>query len=313
MEVNPHDGASKAFGVFIRNTLPSPIGIDIIGTIVKLGSDVTKFKVGDQIVGFGDPFNPDTTGTQEYSIIPTRQASLIPANVSPDEAATFPLNAMTMVFALFHETGLGLRAPFGSTEGNSDYSSESILIIGGGAATGKFGIQLAREAKFGKIIVVASKSSEPLLKSLGATTVIDRNQTEEKIEEEIRQTVEDDLIYAVDCVGRGADGQTLGARALSNTKKGSISTLVAAGGIDEARIGAKAAGYLRKPILCLTGKYPDITKSFWDVLPRWIEEGRLKPTTFQVVSGLDPVKIDGVLDSYIKGQGGLKSHIHIAE
>ena len=311
--MNPHDGASKANGVFIKNTLPSPFGLDIVGTVVKVGRDATKYRIGDLIMAFGDPFSPESTGTQEYYVIHARQTSLIPANISPDEAAAFPLNAMTMVFALFHETGLNLRPPFHTTEGNSDYRSESILIIGGGAATGKFGIQLAREANFGDIVVVASKSSEPLLKNLGATTVIKRNQTEDRIAEEIRRIVGDNLIYAVDCVGRTADGQTLGVRSLSNMKRGTLAALVYAGGVDKSRIGPKAARYMRKPILCLTAKFPDITNSFWNVLPQWIEEGRLKPTTFQLVSGLDPIKIDGILNAYIRGNKSIKSHIHIAE
>jgi NADPH:quinone reductase-like Zn-dependent oxidoreductase len=309
--VNPHDGASKAFGVFVENTLPTPFGLDIVGTVVRVGSGVTKFQLGDEVFAFGNPFLPDSTGTQEYCTVPVWQASLIPSGISSDEAATFPLNAMTMVFALFHHSGLDLHPPFGPESGLSDYRSESILIIGGGAATGKFGIQLARLANFGRIITVASKSNEALLKSLGATVVIDRNQSEDDIEREIRATVGDGLVYAIDCVGRTSDGQTLGARALSNTKRGTLVVLVHAGGVDESRTGPKTAGYDRKKILCLTAKYPDLTKSFWDVLPTWIQGGKLLPTTFQVVDGLGVDKIDRLLDDYTHGKVNIKPHIHI--
>ncbi|KAL7904483.1 GroES-like protein [Trichoderma velutinum] len=309
--LNPHDGASKASGVFVKNTLPSPFGLDIIGTVAKVGSGVTKFQLGDEVFAFGNPFSPDSTGTQEYCTVPVYQASLIPSRISPDEAATFPLNAMTMVFALFHKTGLDLDPPFGIEPGLSDYRSESILIIGGGAATGKFGIQFARLANFGSIITVASKSKEDLLKSLGATAVIERNQSEDEIEQEIRALVGDDLVYVIDCVGRTPDGQTLGARALSNTKRGTLAALVHAGGVDESRIGPKRAGYDRKKILCITTKYPDLTRSFWDILPTWIEDGKLLPTTFQVFNGLDVVRINKLLDNYIHGKVNTKPHIHI--
>ncbi|KAH9231979.1 hypothetical protein K456DRAFT_1726234 [Colletotrichum gloeosporioides 23] len=192
--------------------------------------------------------------------------------VSPAaEAATFPLNAMTMVFALFHETGLNLRSPFGADKDECDYSAESILIIGGGSATGNFGVQLARLAKFGNIIVVASKAREAQLKGLGATTVIDRALDESQIENQIRDVVGDDLVFAVDCVGRGPGGQTLGAKALSSHKKGVLAALIKLGDVDESRIGSKFAGYVRNQVLCHTTKYPHITKEFWGVLPNLIE------------------------------------------
>ncbi|PNP47829.1 hypothetical protein TGAMA5MH_00881 [Trichoderma gamsii] len=309
--LNPHDGASKAFGLFVKNTLPSPFGLDIIGTVVKVGSGVTKFQLGDEVFAFGNPALPDSTGTQEYCTVPVWQASLIPSGISSDEAATFPLNAMTMVFALFHQTGLDLHPPFGPELCLSDYRSESILIIGGGAATGKFGIQLARLANFGRIITVASRSKEALLKSLGATVVIERNQSEDEIEQQIRATVGDGLVYAIDCVGRTPDGQTLGARALSNTKRGTLAILVHAGGVDESRIGPKTAGYDRKKILCMTTKYPDLTKLFWDILPRWIQDGKLLPTTFQVVNGLDVDRINRLLNDYVYSEVKIKPHVHI--
>ncbi|KAH8805035.1 chaperonin 10-like protein [Xylogone sp. PMI_703] len=285
--LNPHDGPGKAFGLFIKDTLPTPIGVDVVGTVVKVGPGVTKFRVGDQIMAFGDQF-------------------------SPDYAATFPLNTMTMVFALFHETGLGLYPPFGAEQHKSNYQSESILIVGGETATGKLGIQLARLAKFKNIIAVASKSNEALLKSLGAIAVIERTLGEDKIVQQIRTIVADDLIYAVYCVGVGGKRyeQTLGAKALSNTKKGTLVILAHVGEVDVSRTGAKIDGFTRKTIVCDTIKYPDITKAFWKVLPQWIEEGKLKPTTFQVIKGIDEKKVNGFLDGYVAGKPFLKPHIH---
>ncbi|KAF9872299.1 alpha/beta-hydrolase [Colletotrichum karsti] len=258
--LNPHDASAKRIGTFIMHNLPSPLGVDLVGEVVDFGRNVTKYKVGDRVFAFGNPLSADATGTQEYCVVPAWQSAPLPKGVSADEAATFPLNAMTMVFALFHETGLGLHSPFGPRRQDCDYSAESILIIGGGSATGKFGVQLARLAKFGNIIVVASKARESELKDLGATTVIERTLEESEIESQIRGVVGDDLIYAVDCVGRGPGGQTLGARALSNHKKGVLAALVKLGTVDDSRIGQKTAGYVRNQVLCHTTMYPDITK-----------------------------------------------------
>ncbi|KAH0438768.1 alcohol dehydrogenase, zinc-containing [Colletotrichum camelliae] len=157
--LNPHDASGKRYGLFIKDNLPSPLGVDLVGEVVSFGRDVTRYQAGDRVFAFGSPFSADSTGTQEYCVVPAWQSAPLPKGISADEAATFPLNAMTMVFALFHETGLNLRSPFGADKDECDYSADSILIIGGGAATGNFGVQLARLAKFKNIIVVASKAS----------------------------------------------------------------------------------------------------------------------------------------------------------
>ncbi|KAF2155501.1 NAD(P)-binding protein [Myriangium duriaei CBS 260.36] len=245
--LNPHDASGKRYGLFIKDNLPSPFGVDIVGEVISFGRAVTKYKVGDHVFAFGIPFSADSTGTQEYCVLPAWQSALLPEGISADEAATFPLNAMTMVFALFHETGLNLHSPFGLQRQDSDYSKETILFIGGGSATGKFGIQLARLANFKDIIVVASKARESELKNLGATVVVDRTQDETQIEDNIRKVIGDNLIFAVDCVGRGPDGQTLGVKALSNHRKGTLVALVKLGGVDESRIGPKTAGYRTGP------------------------------------------------------------------
>ncbi|KAF0318368.1 putative alcohol dehydrogenase, zinc-containing [Colletotrichum asianum] len=250
--LNPHDASGKRYGLFIKDNLPSPLGVDLVGEVVSYGRDVTQYQIGDRVFAFGSPFSPDSTGTKEYCVVPEWQSAPLPKDISADEAATFPLNAMTMVFALFHETGLNLRSPFGADKDECDYSAESILIIGGGSATGNFG-----------------------LKGLGATTVIDRALDESQIENQIRNVVGDDLVFAVDCVGRGPGGQTLGVKALSSHKKGVLAALIKLGDVDESRIGSKSAGYVRNQVLCHTTKYPHITKEFWGVLPNLIENGTL--------------------------------------
>ncbi|KAJ3962387.1 hypothetical protein N0V92_000864 [Colletotrichum tropicale] len=309
--LNPHDASGKRYGLFIKDNLPSPLGVDLVGEVVSYGRDVTQYQPGDRVFAFGSPFSPDSTGTQEYCVVPAWQSAPLPKGISADEAATFPLNAMTMVFALFHETGLNLRSPFGADKDECDYSAESILIIGGGSATGNFGVQLARLAKFGNIIVVASKAREAQLKGLGATTVIGRALDDSQIESQIRDVVGDDLVFAVDCVGRGPGGQTLGVKALSSHKKGILAALIKLGDVDGSRIGSKFAGYVRNQVLCHTTKYPDITKEFWGVLPNLIENGNLRPTTFQVVDGLDIETVDTFLDNYSRGLGQTKPHFHL--
>jgi NADPH:quinone reductase-like Zn-dependent oxidoreductase len=309
--INPHDGYSKAWGLFVKDSLPTPLAVDIVGDVVKAGPKVTKFHVGDTVFGFGDPWTPDELGTQEYCCLDVDQTAKIPSNVSPDEAATFPLNPMTSFFAMFTGQGLDLPFPWPGKRGNIDNSGVTIAIIGGGSATGKFALQLAKLAGLGRVITIASKSNEAQLKSLGATHVIDRHQSLDEIDKDVRVIVGDDLTMVYDCIGGANGGQTLGAKLLSNSKRGILTILVHAGTVDESQIGDKREGYERKPIICRTKEFKDVSVPFWNQLPTWIENNDLSPTTWQVVDGLDAKKINDLLDGYVQGRAALKPHVHI--
>jgi NADPH2:quinone reductase len=313
--INPHDGSSKSQGTFVANSLPTPLATECIGKVEKLGSGVSKFAVGDIIFAFGDPFQPDEQYSQEYGIVTVSQAAKLPKNISPDEALTFPLNAQTVFFALFHSSGFGLPPTFikGSSYPAFDYANSTIVIIGGGAATGKFAIELCRLAGFGKIITIASLSSKKLLLSLGATHVIDRTLSDDALEDSIRGIVGDELILALDVFNHGTH-QSLGARFLSTTKRGVLVSIIAAGSVDESQFREpKKAGYERKFVFVNAKAYTDVAEPFWANIVHWIENGDLKPTKWSVIDGLDAKKVNAALDGYVRGENVVKPHLHIAE
>ena len=54
--VNPVDGKiTSGYGGPSQRTLPHVLGRDGAGTVVKVGSAVTSFKVGDEVYGTADP------------------------------------------------------------------------------------------------------------------------------------------------------------------------------------------------------------------------------------------------------------------
>jgi NADPH:quinone reductase len=312
--LNPHDAKSKSIGLFVNESLPTPLGTECIAKVEKLGPDVTKFAVGDVIMTFGFPFNPNEQYTQEYGIASVANSAKLPKNVSLDEALTFPLNAQTSFFALFHSTGFGLPPSFvpNSNYPPFDYANSTIVIIGGGAATGKFAIEFCRLAGFGNIITIASKSSEKELKSLGATHVIDRKLSDDQLEDAVRAITGDELVMALDVYNFG-DRQTIGARFLSTTKKGILVSIIRSGSVDESQFREpKKAGYERKPVFCNPKGYPDVAIPFWENIVSWVESGDLKPTTFSVIDGLDAKAVNDALDKYNGDRNVVKPHLHIA-
>lgn len=285
--------------------------------MTKLGPAVTKFAIGDKIFTEGWPSIPDQCGTQEYAIVLADVAAKVPPGMSDDDAATLALNPFTAFAGLFGKGtfgGLGIPPPFGSEESKAfHYEAQKILIIGGGTACGKFAIQFSRFLGIGTIVVVASKSSksEAELKKLGATHVIDRHLSFDEISSQIQEIVGDDLVYAFDCINGEKGGLTLGAKALSSTKRGALAILVSAGTVDEAKLGEKKAGWERRGVLAHPTALPEINKPYWDHLLGWIEDKVITPTPYSVIDGLDADKVNEALDKYRDQKSIVKPHAHL--
>ncbi|MCM2674175.1 NADP-dependent oxidoreductase [Alkalicoccobacillus plakortidis] len=135
---------------------PIILGWDAAGTISEVGSNVTKWKVGDRVFS-----RPDTTrfGTYaEYTAVDEHLLAKVPDSISFEEAAAVPLAGLTAWQALFTHGDL--------KEG------ESVLIHAGAGGVGIFAIQLAKHAG-AHVITTASEKNHELLYSLGADQVID--------------------------------------------------------------------------------------------------------------------------------------------
>ncbi|KAF5708962.1 zinc-type alcohol dehydrogenase [Fusarium mundagurra] len=216
------------------------------------------------------------------------------SGLTDDEASTIPVIVLTAFITLFAPPGHGILAPF-----SLGAKSISLLVIGGGSNTGRAAIELAKLAGIGQIIAVAGSQNEENLRAIGATHVIDRRAPD--VLDQIRAITGDELIYAVDTVNAGLD-QELGVAALSNKKEGTLITLRRPDGdFDVARVGSKAAGYERRLAFGVSPIHPELTMKFWDEVPRWYKEGKLRPSSFEVIKGLDAVIVNQALDKYRYG------------
>ncbi|KAL9323322.1 hypothetical protein ACSQ67_008179 [Phaseolus vulgaris] len=185
--LNPID-YKRALG-FFKNTdspLPTVPGYDVAGVVVSLGSQVRKFKVGDEVYGDinEDPLdNPKTVGSlAEYTAVEEKLLAHKPSNLSLVEAASLPLAIITAYQGLE-------RVEFSA--------GQSVLVLGGAGGVGSLVIQLAKHV-FGasKVAATASTGKLDLLRNLGADLAID--YTKEKFEE-----LEEKFDVVYDTVGRG--------------------------------------------------------------------------------------------------------------
>ncbi|XP_020206730.1 2-methylene-furan-3-one reductase [Cajanus cajan] len=160
--------------------LPTVPGFDVAGVVVRVGSEVRKFKVGDEV--YGDINEEGVTNLKalgtlsEYTIAEERLLAHKPPNLSFVEAAAIPAALETA-----HE-GLQ-RAEFSA--------GKSILVVGGAGGVGHFVIQLAKHV-YGasKIAATSSTGKLELLRKLGADWAID--YTKENIED---LTEKFDVVY----------------------------------------------------------------------------------------------------------------------
>lgn len=173
--VNPVDWKMRDHDAFIKD-YPAILGSDAAGTIVAVGSDVTRFSVGDRVFFQGIIGDYDSSTFQQYCKMPAALVSATPENISDVEAAGISLATMAVATAFYDKTGYGLKTPWESG-GEMAGSGRAIAIIGGASSVGQYAIQLARLSGFTRIITNASPTNQAMLEKLGAHVVLDRSQS----------------------------------------------------------------------------------------------------------------------------------------
>ncbi|NAY92383.1 zinc-binding dehydrogenase [Muricauda sp. JGD-17] len=80
---------------------PSRLGSEATGEVIKIGANVTDFKVGDRVTSI--PFNTAKYGVQgEYALVPQDYLTKAPENLTIEEACSIWMQYSTAYFALFH-------------------------------------------------------------------------------------------------------------------------------------------------------------------------------------------------------------------
>lgn len=142
------------FGLF-RPSRVKTLGIDVAGVVEQVGANVREFRVGDKI--YGDLSTCSFGGFAEYVAAPENALSLIPANVSYEQAATIPQ--------------AGLLAWQGLMKGNI-HPGMKVLINGASGGSGSFAVQIAK--LYGVEITGTCRTEKmDFVHSLGADHIID--------------------------------------------------------------------------------------------------------------------------------------------
>ncbi|NET67237.1 MAG: zinc-binding alcohol dehydrogenase family protein [Moorea sp. SIO1G6] len=164
ISVNPVDVKVRAKMAPEKGT--KVIGYDAAGVVRQVGSDVSKFKVGDEVFYAGDITRPGTNS--ELHAVDERIVGKKPKSLGFAEAAGFPLTSITAWEILFDCLGV--------KEGEG--KGESILIIGGAGGVGSILIQLAKKLTGLTAIATASRPETiEWVQKMGADHVINHRQS----------------------------------------------------------------------------------------------------------------------------------------
>ncbi|MBB6107799.1 NADPH:quinone reductase [Mucilaginibacter lappiensis] len=162
------------------STFPSGQGTDFAGVIEELGAGVTKFKVGDEVIGFTNNRNSHA----EYVVVSADQLVPRPANVSWEEAGGLFIVGSTAYAAV---RAVSLKA------------GETVIISGAAGGVGSVAVQIAK--KSGAIVIgIASESNHQWLKDHGIIPVAYKGNIGEHIKAALNGKNADAFI---DLAGKG--------------------------------------------------------------------------------------------------------------
>lgn len=128
-------------------------GMDVAGTVATVGPEVTRFAVGDDVLGIG-------RGTfAEYAAAPEAKLVRKPAALGFEQAAVLTVSGLTALQAL--------------RDAGRIKAGQKVLVIGASGGVGSYAVQLAKILGAAEVTGVCSTAKAGLVRSLGADHVID--------------------------------------------------------------------------------------------------------------------------------------------
>ncbi len=144
------------FKLILPYKTPFTLGHDVAGVVTKVGTRVTKFKVGDEV--YARPADHSIGAFAEYISINENDLALKPKDISMEEAASIPLVGLTAWQALVEKADVK--------------KGQKVFIQAGSGGVGTFAIQLAKHLG-ATVATTTSTNNMAFVKSLGADIVID--------------------------------------------------------------------------------------------------------------------------------------------
>ena len=184
--VNPIDTKLRKRGTFYPDQMPAILGCDGAGVVESVGSNVQRFRVGDEVYFCCGGLGATLGNYAEMAVVDERFVARKPASLSFAEAAAAPLVLITAWEALYDRGRLE--------------AGQRVLIHGGAGGVGHVAIQLAKLKRADVCTTVGSQEKARLVRQLGADNSIFYKQTN-FVEAALDWTAGEGVDLAFDTVG----------------------------------------------------------------------------------------------------------------
>ena len=160
--VNPTDLGFRQGGRALPEAMTPPYipGMDLAGVVDSVGPGVSRWQAGDRVMAAVSPWEPGGGAQAEYRVVDSDQLALVPDGWPLTEAATLPMNGLTVLAAYDL-----LALPAGST----------VAVTGSAGIVGQYAIQLGTHRGL-TMIGDAAPADESLIASFGAAHVVPRGE-----------------------------------------------------------------------------------------------------------------------------------------
>ena len=235
---------------------PFGLGEEAAGEVVAVPAG-SRFSVGDQVAGITD-FLSGWGGYAEYTYLREGSAIRIPAGMTDEQAAGFPIGFRTAY------AGLVERAPV--------RAGQTLLVLGAAGSSGVAALQLGKSLGATVIAVAGSPEKLEFCRRYGADHVLD-HRTEDLPARIAELTGGRGVDVLFDPVG----GETAGTAAKSLARNGRLVIIGLASGapvaldtMDLMLRNVSAVGVLAVP-----NDDPEVEAAVWDQLAALIEKGAI--------------------------------------
>ena len=147
---------SGEFKLILPYKLPLVLGHDVAGVVIRVGSRVRQFKVGDEV--YARPPDHRIGAFAQFIAVNENDVAPKPTNITMAEAASIPLVGLTAWQALVERAHLK--------------KTQKVFIQAGSGGVGSFAIQLAKHIG-ATVATTTSSANIDWVKRLGANLVVD--------------------------------------------------------------------------------------------------------------------------------------------
>ncbi|UYV35775.1 NADPH:quinone oxidoreductase family protein [Rhodobacteraceae bacterium D3-12] len=242
-----------------KMTPPFVPGAELAGTVVEVAPDVTRFRVGDRVMG-----QVNSGAYAEFALLDAHRAQYVPSRMPFDEAAGFFIPYGTAACGLYERARLK--------------EDETVLVTGAAGGVGRAAVELAKARGRHVIAIASGEQRRSGLRDIGGITVFDTDAS--KLNERVKDATAGagvDIVF--DVVGGKLAQQAMRTLRVEGRF---VMAGFASGDLPELR-----ANHLLVKNIDVVGfywgayqaRFPDRTDALFEDLRRLYVQGVIKPHT----------------------------------